>query len=41
MQNNVSLINIFNRQIDLIRKLVAGLHEDLQYDYEMELNELL
>jgi len=41
MKNNVSLFNIFNRQIDLIRKTVAGLHEDLQYDYEMELNDLL
>ncbi len=41
IQNNVSLVNIFNRQIDLIRKTVSSLHEDLQYDYEMELNELL
>ena len=41
MQNNVSLLNIFNRQIDLIKKTVASMHEDLQYDYEMELNELV
>lgn len=41
MKNNVSLHNIFNRQINLIRKTITGLHEDLQYDYEMELEELL
>jgi len=41
MQNNVSLLNIFNRQIALIKKTVASMHEDLQYDYEMELNELV
>ena len=41
IQNNVSLFNIFNRQVDLIRKIVSSMHEDLQYDYEMELNELL
>ena len=41
MKNNVSLLNIFNRQINLIRKTITGLHEDLQYDYEMELEELL
>jgi len=39
--HNVSLQNIFNRQILLIRKAVATLHEDLQYDYKMELDELL
>lgn len=41
MYGNVSLQNIFNRQILLIKKIVASLHEDLQYDYEMELKELL
>jgi len=41
MSQNVSLQNIFNRQILLIRKTVATLHEDLQYDYNMELDELL
>jgi len=41
MKNNVSLLNIFNRQINLIRKSITTLHEDLRYDYEMELNELL
>jgi hypothetical protein len=29
------------RQIELIRKALAYLHEDLQFDYELELTELL
>ena len=41
MQGNVSLLNIFNRQIDLVRKTMMTLHEDLQYDYELALNKLL
>jgi len=41
MQCNVSLLNIFNRQIELVRKTVMTLHEDLQYDYELELNKLV
>jgi len=41
MSRNVSLQNIFNRQILLIRKTVATLHEDLQYDYKQELETIL
>ena len=37
---NTSLTNIFNRQILLIKKAIATLHEDLQYDYNLELEEL-
>ncbi len=37
---NTTLENILNRQILLIRKCVSTLHEDLQYDYELELNEI-
>ncbi len=37
---NTTLENILNRQILLIRKCVSTLHEDLQYDYEIELNEI-
>ena len=40
MHRNVSLTNIFNRQILLIKKSIASLHEDLQYDYNLELEEL-
>ena len=35
------LINIFNRQIDVIEKKIIGLHEDLQFDYQREIEELL
>jgi len=39
-KNNISLLNIYNRQILTIKKAIATLHEDLQYDYGMELEEL-
>ena len=32
--------NIYDRQVVLIKKAIAKLHEDLQYDYEMEMEEL-
>jgi vacuolar-type H+-ATPase catalytic subunit A/Vma1 len=35
------LTNTFERQILLIKKAIISLHEDLQYDYQLELNELL
>jgi hypothetical protein len=35
------LTNTFERQILLIKKTITSLHEDLQYDYQLELNELL
>ncbi|WP_310993237.1 hypothetical protein [Aequorivita marina] len=38
--NNTALTNLYNRQIGYIQKKVASLHEDLQYDYNMELEEL-
>ena len=34
------LQNTFNRQIELIKKVIATLHEDLQYDYNLSLEEL-
>lgn len=34
---NITLSNLYNRQVELIRKRISMLHEDLQYDYEMEL----
>jgi len=39
--NNKVLRNLYQRQIDSIRKTISKLHEDLQYDYEFELNELI
>ena len=40
IQKNTGLLNLYNRQIETIRKKLSSLHEDLQYDYGMELNEL-
>ncbi|WP_242132302.1 hypothetical protein [Aestuariivivens marinum] len=34
------LMNTYNRQIALINKTVATVHEDLQYDYNLKLEEL-
>lgn len=40
IKRNTTLTNLYNRQIDYIEKKVASLHEDLQYDYNLELEEL-
>lgn len=37
---NVTLTNIFQRQLQSIKKIVATLHEDLQYDYRLKLEDL-
>ncbi len=37
---NVSMKNLYLRQVQLIRKAIAKLHEDLQYDFKLELNQL-
>ncbi len=37
---NTTLENIYNRQIDAIQKAISYLHEDLQFDYGIELNKL-
>lgn len=34
------LINMYHRQIILAKKIIATLHEDLQYDYNLKLEEL-
>ncbi len=39
-KNNVSLANIFKRQTETVQKSIATLHEDLQYDYGLELENL-
>ena len=38
--HNVTLTNMFERQMLLIKKIVSTLHEDLQYDYTLLLEEL-
>lgn len=40
IKNNTTLTNLFERQILLIEKSVSTLHEDLQYDYTVELQKL-
>lgn len=37
---NVTLTNIYERQIITIKKIISTLHEDLQYDYNLMLEEL-
>jgi len=40
IDHNVTLTNIYLRQLVLIKKILATLHEDLQYDYHLKLTEL-
>lgn len=40
MTANVSLVNIYDRQILLIKKAISTFHEDLQYDYNLQLEDL-
>ncbi|MFC7358456.1 hypothetical protein ACFQO1_12215 [Jejudonia soesokkakensis] len=37
---NTTLVNLYERQLIFIQKKIDGLHEDLQYDYNLELKEL-
>lgn len=40
IKKNRILSNIYDRQVEAVRKTIKKLHEDLQFDYEAELNEL-
>ena len=40
IRRNVTLTNIYNRQIIDIKKKITALHEDLQYDYTLMLEEM-
>ncbi|NOR87490.1 MAG: hypothetical protein GQ527_07770 [Bacteroidales bacterium] len=40
MEGSIALHNIFKRQIESIKKMTLGLHEDLQYDFQIELDKL-
>lgn len=40
IKRNTTLTNLYNRQVDYIKKKVTALHEDLQYDYNLELEAL-
>jgi len=39
-KNNKILTNMYNRETALIKKNIKLLHEDLQYDYNLELEQL-
>ncbi|WP_055446423.1 hypothetical protein [Lacinutrix mariniflava] len=40
ISRNTTLTNIYDRNIEAITKKVLNLHEDLQYDFNMELEDL-
>lgn len=40
IKKSVRLLNIYNRQLALIEKIVNSLHEDLQFDYNQEILKL-
>jgi hypothetical protein len=41
IKQSPTMVNLYQRQIALIEKKIAALHEDLQYDYSRELEPLL
>lgn len=41
IKRSTRLQNVFDTQVRMIKKAIDKLHEDLQYDYQLELNELL
>ncbi len=41
IKRSTRLQNVFNTQVRMITKAIEKLHEDLQYDYQLELDELL
>ncbi|MFC0604982.1 hypothetical protein [Winogradskyella pulchriflava] len=40
IHRNTTLSNLYQRQIESIKKKISVLHEDLQYDYNLQLQEL-
>tara|TARA_R110002049_G_scaffold73733_6_gene190416 strand:+ start:2869 stop:3345 length:477 start_codon:yes stop_codon:yes gene_type:complete len=40
IKRNVTLTNLYLRQLEFIKKKIPKLHEDLQHDYEIELEAL-
>jgi hypothetical protein len=40
IKGNAALRNLYIRQIGTIREKLGSLHEDLVYDYDLELNAL-
>lgn len=40
IKRSTQLLNSFHRQLLLVEKIVATFHEDLQYDYQLEIDEM-
>lgn len=40
IKNSLQLENLYKRQLILIKKIIASLHEDLQYDYNLAIEDL-
>ncbi|WP_034893481.1 hypothetical protein [Gillisia sp. Hel_I_29] len=40
IKRNATMMNLYNRQVASIKKTLSGLHEDLQFDYEKEIEAL-
>ena len=40
IKRDQTLFNIYLRQIEIVKKIISTLHEDLQYDYNLELENL-
>ena len=41
IKKNVTLSNLYNRQLEFVKKKISLLHEDLQYDYNLEIEGLI
>ena len=41
IKKNVTLTNLYNRQLEFVKKKISLLHEDLQYDYNLEIEGLI
>ncbi|MDX6746337.1 hypothetical protein SHK09_05980 [Polaribacter sp. PL03] len=41
IKHSTRLQNVFDTQVRMIKKAIEKLHEDLQYDFQLELDELL
>lgn len=41
IKNSVTMVNLYERQLSLIQKKITTLHEDLQYDYTLEIEALV
>lgn len=40
IRRNTQLMNMYNQQLKMAKNAIAKLHEDLQYDYSIEVEEL-